>query len=346
MPIIQSNSVSASAIYLPPIPTVSLKKVGVVNEAQALVPDGINAYLDKYAAPAPKPKLIKPVTPMDGFLFGADPEMFVVDEKGELVCAEGLIPGTKAQPYKVEGGAVQVDGMAAEFNIDPADNFFDFSNRIDMVIGQLKAMLPKGYDLVARPAVTFPEEVFDNAPDCAKELGCTPDYDAWTGAANPPPDASKFPRLRTASGHIHIGWTDGASLSDPDHVRNCFDLVKQLDYFVGAWSVLEDTDNTRRSLYGKAGACRIKPYGVEYRVLSNFWLTTPERRVLVWNRVQDAIKSMSKVFFPEKASNFNDALIQAINTSDLPIEFQTKFAFPIALSDSKYASDYANYSFN
>ena len=59
------------------------------------------------------------------FLFGADPELFVKRD-GEFKSGHGLIEGGKENPYPVERGAVQVDGMALEFNIDPAadeDNF-------------------------------------------------------------------------------------------------------------------------------------------------------------------------------------------------------------------------------
>ena len=55
-------------------------------------------------------------------LVGADPELFLRDKKtGQLVAADiNQIKGTKVTPYKVECGAVQVDGAAGEFNIDPA----------------------------------------------------------------------------------------------------------------------------------------------------------------------------------------------------------------------------------
>jgi hypothetical protein len=41
---------------------------------------------------------------------------------------------------------------------------------------------------------------------------------------------------------------------------------------------MDKTDGTsvRRSLYGKAGCCRLKPYGVEYRTVSNFWASNPK----------------------------------------------------------------------
>src|SRR3546814_7158631 len=141
---------------------------------------------------------------MPGLTVGCDPELFVMNTDGEFVSAEGLIPGTKSEPYPVKFGAVQVDGMAAEFNIDPVDNYNDFSRNVKEVRKQLKAMLPKGYKLVPAASVEFSEKVWGNTPDHAKELGCSPDFNAWTGTVNPPPHFLEKERLRTASGHLHI----------------------------------------------------------------------------------------------------------------------------------------------
>src|SRR3546814_5830384 len=94
--------------------------------------------------------------------------------------------------------------------------------------------------------------------------------------------ASQNPLMRCAGGHLHVGWTEGESLGSIQHVMNCSDLVKQLDWYVGLWSLGKDKDKVRRSLYGKAGACRIKPYGVEYRVLSNFWIKNKKSRLETW----------------------------------------------------------------
>lgn len=265
---------------------------------------------------------------LPGFTFGCDPELFIMNSDGKYVSAEGLIPGTKENPYPVKKGAVQVDGMAAEFNIDPATNFKDFSMNITTVMGALTKMLPPGYMLVQKPAVYFDEDVWESTSEEAKMLGCTPDFNAWTGEVNPPPDGDQHPRLRTASGHIHIGWQDGDAF-DPEHIKNCRDLVKQLDWYLGAWSVAVDKDNTRRSLYGKAGACRFKPYGVEYRVLSNFWVKSPDARLAVWNRMQRALLDMRDKFLPEMFDFGNEMLIEAIDTSTLSSGFKKTFAFPI-----------------
>ena len=276
-----------------------------------------------------------PLEAKKGFLFGCDPELFIKDSAtGEYVSAEGLIPGTKENPYPVTKGAVQVDGMAAEFNIDPVDNFEDWNRNIAAVLNQLQKMLPKGLELDAVPAVRFNPEVFHSAPDKAKELGCQPDFNAWTGEVNPPPNDPSDPYLRTASGHIHVGWTDGADLTDSQHIVNCRDLVKQFDWFLGGWSVKMDNDPTRRNLYGKAGACRYKPYGVEYRVLSNFWIMSKERRLAVWNRMQVAIKGMVRGFYPELVmGGFNEMLQQSINQTKLDTGLLANYKQPLSIID-------------
>lgn len=287
----------------------------------------------KVVKPRPKPKTTNmPLDARPNFMFGCDPELFVYNlETGKYVTAEGLIPGTKADPYRVDRGAVQVDGMAAEFNIDPAKTFKEFDENISTVMKQLEAMLPPGHVLKTVPSVVFDKEVFDAAPDKAKELGCSPDYNAWTGKVNPPPRDPSNPYLRTASGHIHIGWTNDADITDPQHVLNCCDLVKQLDWYLGAWSCEMDSDPTRRSLYGKAGALRFKNYGVEYRVLSNFWITDSDRRLQVWNRLQTAIANMvsNRTFMPDAAPSYNQRLIDSINRTSLDGYLVSKYPSPI-----------------
>lgn len=266
----------------------------------------------------------------NNFKFGCDPELFVVNGDGEFVCADGLIPGTKDEPYKVDNGAVQVDGMAAEFNTDPASSFEEFDYNISSVMKQLKGFLPKGHKLVAVPSAVFSPEEWSKAPDHAKVLGCSPDYNAWTGEANPPPNDPDNPTLRTASGHIHIGWTDNVDNTDPVHVGHCNDLVKQLDYYLGGWSLQKDPDPVRRRLYGKAGACRYKPYGVEYRVLSNFWVTSKTTRRLVWNRLQTALMNMADNFYPDKAGeSISNRLIMSINNSERDAFLEAAYKYPL-----------------
>lgn len=284
-----------------------------------------------------KPIIADAIKPMDGMSFGCDPELFVLDDKGKLVTAEGLIAGTKEEPFKVNGGAYQVDGMAAEFNIDPVTTFADFEDKIKSVLSELKKALPKGYKLLPAPYVVFDEDAWAAAPDKAKELGCSPDFNAWTGEMNPIPQCPENPRLRTASGHLHIGWTGGEDITNAQHMMNSYDLVKQLDWYLGGWSLQKDPDPTRRLLYGKAGACRIKDYGVEYRVLSNFWLQSRETRLATWNRMQKAIWNMSKLFMPTKANvEWNKVLIESINNSKRSGSLESAFPYPLRKLDGNF----------
>jgi hypothetical protein len=274
----------------------------------------------------------------EGFKFGCDPELFVFNTETNTPVPAGEvgIVGSKDKPHPCYGkdgeiiGWAQVDGMAAEFNIPPVTSFRDFNRHIEAMIKALGAMLPEGHELRAVPAVTFSEEVFNAAPDSAKELGCSPDYNAWTGKINPPPKDASNPFLRTASGHLHIGWTDGADISDNQHVLNCRDLVKQFDWYLGGWSLGLDPDPVRRRLYGEAGAMRFKSYGVEYRVLSNFWVTSRDRRLVVWNRMQKAIADIARSFMPDKArSVYNDMLRSSINTGKMDPTLQASYGFPL-----------------
>lgn len=224
----------------------------------------------------------------DNILIGADPEFFLRDiETGQFVSAYGMIEGTKHDPLKVDGGAVQVDGMALEFNIDPAASFEEFDTNILKVLAQLREMIDPRYSFEFVPVAPFGKEYIDAQPDEAKILGCDPDYNAWTSSINPKPNGDLG--FRTASGHIHIGWTKEQDITHPEHITACEMAVKQLDITVGLPSLLWDQDVTRRQMYGQFGCYRPKGYGVEYRTLSNVWVNNSRLRRIVYHQAHDSI---------------------------------------------------------
>jgi hypothetical protein len=221
---------------------------------------------------------------------GCDPELFVTQD-GKFRSAHGLVPGTKEAPFKVENGAVQVDGMALEYNIDPVDNADDFVKYNMNVMAQMKAMIPADMDFAIVPSARFNGNHFRAQPEEAKELGCTPDFSAYTLKENPKPDNTTT--MRTAAGHVHIGFLDeDADPGDNDHLIRCATLVKQLDCYLGLPSLFFDKDVQRRKMYGAAGALRPKPYGVEYRVLSNAWLLSEKRMRFVFNQTVKAVTDL------------------------------------------------------
>jgi hypothetical protein len=225
------------------------------------------------------------------FLIGCDPEVFVVNENGEFVSAHGLIEGTKVEPKKVKNGMVQVDGMALEFGIDPASNKKDFIYKVTDVMKQLQAMLPKGYSVTTESIAMFSDKVMKAQPEEALELGCDPDYNAYTLAHNPRPNLP-YPNMRSAGGHIHIGWGKDFEAFDKRHIQACAALAVEMDYYVGAASLHWDKDVLRRSIYGAAGAFRPKPYGMEYRSTSNQWLQSEELIGYAYDATIKAIESV------------------------------------------------------
>lgn len=272
------------------------------------------------------------------FTFGADPEMFI-SKKGKPVSAYGLIPGTKAAPHKVENGAVQIDGMALEFNIDPCENKEQFKRNLNLVMKQILAMVP-GYDVHTSCVANFGKAYIDKQPKEAVELGCSPDYNAYTMAANPRPQGDN--PFRSAAGHIHIGWTNGVDPHDPGHFAACARLTRQLDRYLGVPSILMDQGEAaqkRRKLYGAAGAFRPTHFGVEYRVLSNFWLLNDEKfphwKDFIFGNTVAAIK---KTFEDPKSSDAPVGWKQAkdlINNGDVneaqeAIENQEEILMPRA----------------
>ena len=224
-------------------------------------------------------------------LIGCDPEVAVVNEKGELVSAHGLIKGTKDNPQLVKNGMVQVDGLALEFGIEPAKTETQFVTRINSVMKQLKGMLPKGYEFYTKPSFVFSNEVIDAQPPEALELGCDPDYDAYTLGKNPRP---KLPMkgFRSAGGHVHIGWTKTKDCGSDEHMMDCAALSIELDYLLGVPSMGWDSDSQRRKLYGGPGAFRPKSYGMEYRTLSNQWIFSEDTMRFAYRNTIKAVGNL------------------------------------------------------
>ncbi len=240
---------------------------------------------------------------------GCDPEVFV-KKAGIFLSAHNLIPGDKKNPFKVNKGAVQVDGMALEFNIDPASSEDEFCINVQEVFNTLKLMVPD-YEVLAVPVADFDPAYMAAQPAEALELGCDPDYNGWSGNPNDKPNGSR--PFRTASGHVHIGWTDGQDISSDEHFNKCCHVAKQMDFFLGLPSIAYDGDVRRRELYGKAGCFRPKSYGAEYRTLSNAWLN--DASLMKWV-FRNAKEGMMRIFKGDLLAEKYGDISDIINKSD------------------------------
>ena len=245
---------------------------------------------------------------MKNLKLGCDPEAFLVDIFGSLRSSIGLIGGSKSLPLALpigDGYAVQEDNVALEFNIPPASNADEFINSINKTLGFLGGVVKDNYGLsIGRmSAASFPDaELQDPA---AKEFGCDPDYNAWTGKRNPRPKASDA-NLRSCGGHVHIGFDKTAA---PIHK-----VIQMMDLHCGVPSVLMDQGELRKQLYGKAGAYRDKSYGGEYRTMSNFWIFDDKLIKWVWGNTERAVDAA--VAQLALSSDDEACIVSSINNND------------------------------
>jgi hypothetical protein len=247
---------------------------------------------------------------------GADPELMLVTQEGHLTSAIPLVPGTKEEPHEVSGGAVQVDNVMAEFNVNPSGTSGELKHNMREVLRELSAMVAP-MRLVARASAEFPESELQD--DAAKKFGCDPDFDAWTLLMNSIDGTAALENFRSAGGHFHVGMKEETRemLDDP---YGKIEVVKMLDVFQGVVSVAIDHDKTapkRRSLYGRAGSHRPKEYGVEYRALGNFWVQSPDLVQLMYELADRAVT----LTLEEKSGEIIDAIggdvvRRVINKSD------------------------------
>lgn len=247
------------------------------------------------------------------FSVGCDPELFV-HAHHHIFSAHSLVPGTKEAPYPTESGAVQVDGVALEFNTKPAVTDDEFSVNISAVMAELRAMLKGEAEFSQEIENVFSKPYFSNLPEKVRELGCNADFNAWTQEVQ----TIREPEygMRTVSGHVHIGWDKDLNVQDPEHFNRCCAFVRQLDHSLGVYSVMNEKPNRRRKMYGCAGSFRPTTYGVEYRVPSNFYIFNDIHSKNVFRIVQKAGNDLrdGNIYFEDEGKN--EEVIIAINEDD------------------------------
>ncbi len=245
---------------------------------------------------------------------GADPEFFV-RERRHFISGHIFPCGTKQHPMRTKHGAIQVDGIALECNVTPASSRSEFIDSVRGVISDLTGVVRKrrpDAEIVARPSIFFGYKRLSTLPLENARLGCDPDYCAYTTRPNNPPDSDQ--PFRTGAGHIHVGFTKAADVTDFDHFDLCAKVARNMDFHLGLPSLLWDYDDRRRSLYGQAGAFRPKSYGMEYRVLSNAWLADDRRLGWVFDRtVQAATEALAEKGLERQ---YGEAARTIINNND------------------------------
>lgn len=279
---------------------------------------------------------------MKGVTYGCDPEVFV-SVAGAVIPCVGRMPGTKVEPVAVEkskyGLKVQEDGVTLEFNIDPVDSIKKFTNNVagavDELVRYTRKIIGAGANLEIKAAHEFRQE--DLTTDQANTFGCDPDFNAWErGVERIAPSVKEVGLNRFAGGHIHFGYNmDDAGLPP-------WALIQFIE-IMGYGRVIEyDVQGARRAFYGRPGLFRIKPYGVEYRTPSNFWvqdsnyidylcypvevvLQRPERARVLYKKIQDNQKALYEALLSGKRTDIvrriGDELTNSFSKADVEREF-------------------------
>lgn len=242
--------------------------------------------------------------------FGTDPEAFIFMEQEngipKIIPPAALVEdfgqkmkeiGEKKVLIKHKNFQWSEDGAAIEAQINPsttASNFYSnvvhsmsiLKNFLFNINPKLKASFsPLGYfdvnkywtgrDESFRQCVIFGCDP-DMSPDIYRELG----FESWENYQNEL-DVSEH-TFRYGGGHLHIQSPE----SNPELFIPLWDISSiVLDHIVGLVNTsiprpdsIKKLELARLEYYGKPGRIRLQNYsnscmGIEYRVMSNYWLT-------------------------------------------------------------------------
>lgn len=223
--------------------------------------------------------------------FGTDPEFFLKDGEGKFISAWGLFQGTKQEPFPLERGALQVDGNALEFNIDPAETEDEFAKNIEVVLAQIDEIMKEVSPELTKafvPVAKFDNAYWDSIDPHAKILGCSPDFTV-TGKKQYGPDIMETP-VRTAAGHMQVGWRKPAP-PNRKHFKNCL-RVAQVFHESKVFAPETKEEFERLKYYGNDGAFRHTPFGVEIRSPSNLWVATEEGRRDIFRKTSGVMQKL------------------------------------------------------
>jgi hypothetical protein len=214
------------------------------------------------------------------FTIGSDPEFILKDQKNNIKSAIGVIKGTRNKRLKINQIDFYYDNVLAECTVKPSKNKEEFVLNVKKSIEIFKELV-KPYKITTLSSAHFSSEELLHKD--ARKSGCAVEYCAYNLEAISPRKIDKIfsaTKLRTAGGHVHLGTDLGKK-----H-ESCVMLVRMLDLFLGfTFLFLDDSKESieRRKIYGAAGRYRQPKYGVEYRTLGNYWLSSPKLVELVYD---------------------------------------------------------------
>tara|TARA_R110000822_G_scaffold42836_9_gene116148 strand:- start:2744 stop:3532 length:789 start_codon:yes stop_codon:yes gene_type:complete len=243
---------------------------------------------------------------IENLTIGSDPELFLETPDGEVVSCIGFCSGTKEKPELIskDGHAIQIDGIALEYNLPPSKTKEELINNINFIKDYTINTIAKPKGLVISKKVS--EEILDkHLPPEARILGCSASFCAWTESVNGSPDGKS--NWRSVGGHVHLGYNNPT-------METSIEIIKAFDLFLTVPSILIDTDTNRRKLYGRAGEFRFTSFGCEARCLSNFWIHNNELIGWVYDQLQLMVNFINLNNTIDKKTS--EKIVECINTQN------------------------------
>jgi len=262
-----------------------------------------------------KTKTLKP--PEDAIISGSDPEIFVTGGDGQVIPAWKFLKDKKSA-INSECFEPFWDGFQAEFcpiarqclqqHMDSMQRFLDDTLRLARKFDPKAKLSPLSTIQVA-------DSVMQAASDEEVRFRCTPSLNVYRDPGEPTPDPREY-KFRFAGGHLHAGF--GSKRFTAPVVS---EIIRALDGILGlaGVSLAANVDTPeRRKMYGRAGEFRLPKHGIEYRVLSNFWLRHPALAHLVFELFRGTINFAEAGLYAvcwEKPSD--DEIREIINNNDV-----------------------------
>jgi hypothetical protein len=214
--------------------------------------------------------------------FGSDPELMLTKD-GKYFSAIGIVQGNPLERISEKGHQFYWDNVMAECAIKPGKDKEEVIYNFRECFSIYSKMVSP-YKLTIQASQNYPSQELKTIE--SRIASCLPDWCAYQVNVCKNEKTAQIieeTRFRTAGGHIHLG---GQWKGLQENNYELILTVRLLDLFLGIPSMYMDHDPTsikRRKIYGMAGRFRPKPYGLEYRSLSNFWLASPKLVELVYD---------------------------------------------------------------
>jgi len=256
-------------------------------------------------------------------MFGSDPEFVIKRPTGEVISAPKamqLIPKlekVRLPKIKTRYGLVFPDNANLEMSINPGSTkqeVIDITTNLFKITKNMLSDAEEGMSIHTIPALEYSKEQLDH-PIC-KVFGCEPDFNIFNNSRNVIPEGAAESPFRTCGGHVHISPSGSKESNFFDTFEGVQSVGKHFELLIGASAVgfLDKTPEAalRKNLYGKAGAHRLKPYGIECRSQSNYWYKHPKLVEYMF----DSVEIVKKMAMEQEYKTDWNALEHSLNANN------------------------------